>query len=209
MIHTNILDEQRKNILPLLKVVNQYGFYLAGGTSLALQIGHRDSEDFDFFKEGSFNTEELYKKLEESFKGHVLFVTKDEEDTLYIEIDNHIKLSFFRYNYKLVNPLIELEYFPLSSILDIACMKLAALRNRAVLKDYVDLYYILQEYDLATILKACSEKYPHMDSNVFLRGLTYTDDVEIQKIIFKNGYQITMKEIDKLLQSQVKNYYKV
>jgi predicted nucleotidyltransferase component of viral defense system len=208
MIHIDILDEERTNILPLLSVVNEYKFYLAGGTSLALQIGHRDSEDFDFFREGSFNTEELSQKLEESFKGHVLLVTKEEEDTLYIEVDNNIKLSFFRYNYAMINPLIEFDYFPLASIMDIACMKLAALRNRAVLKDYVDLYYILQTNALKDITKACSRKYPLIDSNVFLRGLTYTDDVEIQKIIFKNGYQVTMKEIDKLLQAQVKNYYK-
>ena len=54
-IHWNILDEKRKNILPLLKTFSiDEGFYLAGGTGLALQIGHRDSIDFDFFKKGDF-----------------------------------------------------------------------------------------------------------------------------------------------------------
>jgi hypothetical protein len=62
-LHWDILDEKRKSILPLLKRVSEQGFYLAGGTGLALQLGHRDSIDFDFFIEGGFDTATLLSQL--------------------------------------------------------------------------------------------------------------------------------------------------
>lgn len=63
----NILDKKRKDILPLFKSFKK-DFYLAGGTALALQVGHRDSIDFDFFTQKTINTITLFKKLKKSLK---------------------------------------------------------------------------------------------------------------------------------------------
>ncbi|MEK7472948.1 MAG: nucleotidyl transferase AbiEii/AbiGii toxin family protein [Patescibacteria group bacterium] len=54
--HTSILDKNQKDILPKLSFLSKDGFYLAGGTALALQIGHRTSVDFDFFVKKHFNS---------------------------------------------------------------------------------------------------------------------------------------------------------
>lgn len=208
MIHLDILDEERKKILPLLSKIKQLNFYLAGGTALALQLGHRDSIDFDFFREGSFDTKEFFKSLSEIFSGYKINLTQDEEDTLSLELNEAIKFSFFRYNYPLINELNkELEFFPLASITDIGCMKLAAIRDRAVLKDYVDLYYILKNIDLITLIEAVKNKYPSIDPNIFLKGMTYTDDVLLEKVDFKKGYEIDLKTINNFLNQKVKQYY--
>lgn len=151
----------------------------------------------------------MFAKLKTIFHEHSLLITKEDENTLYLEVDNQIKLSFFRYSYKLVEPLVQSEHFPLASILDIACMKLAALRQRAVLKDYVDLYYIFQRYDLSMVLNACQEKYPNVDKNVFLRALIYTSDIENQRIIFKNEHRIALSQIEGFLQKLVRDYYSI
>ena len=58
----NIFDNNRKELLPLLKEFKNE-FYLAGGTALALQLGHRISVDFDFFALDDFNLNSLQKKL--------------------------------------------------------------------------------------------------------------------------------------------------
>lgn len=55
----NILDKKRLEILPLLENFKK-DFYLAGGTGLALQLGHRDSIDFDFFSLGKVDTVKLF-----------------------------------------------------------------------------------------------------------------------------------------------------
>ncbi|MEJ2618234.1 MAG: nucleotidyl transferase AbiEii/AbiGii toxin family protein, partial [Ignavibacteriaceae bacterium] len=52
----SILDKKRKDLLPLLKEFKDK-FYLAGGTALALQLGHRSSDDFDFFSFEHFEIE--------------------------------------------------------------------------------------------------------------------------------------------------------
>ena len=63
----NILDNNRKELLPLLKEFKNE-FYLAGGTALALQLGHRISIDFDFFALDDFNLNSLQKKLKRYLK---------------------------------------------------------------------------------------------------------------------------------------------
>lgn len=103
-----ILDKKRLDILPLFKSFKDR-FYLAGGTSLALQIGHRDSVDFDFFSEEDINTEELFEQLREIFKGHALLKIQEEPNTLTVLIDESINVSFFTYKYTLINKTISDE----------------------------------------------------------------------------------------------------
>jgi hypothetical protein len=61
---------------------------------LALQIGHRDSIDFDFFTAKSFSSQELFIKLKEAFIGLEMIKVQEEKDTLTVLIDEKIKVSF-------------------------------------------------------------------------------------------------------------------
>ncbi len=65
----NILDTKGKSILPFLEPLKD-DFYLAGGTALALQIGHRDNIDFDFFTETDFNSSNIFQSMETIFKDY-------------------------------------------------------------------------------------------------------------------------------------------
>src|SRR3989339_21131 len=137
----DILNKDRKNILHLLRYFKKE-FYLAGGTGLALQIGHRDSADFDFFIKGDFFTVDLFKKIKTLFAGYNIKKTQEDKDTLSVSVGGNIKLSFFTYKYKLINHIISDSNLTIASILDIGCMKLAAITGRATEKDYIDLYFI-------------------------------------------------------------------
>src|SRR3989344_2520717 len=94
----DILDTERMNILPKLSFLKDR-FYLAGGTGLALQLGHRDSVDFDFFAKESFNTFDVYKELLEVFGQENITKTLEEKGTLGVVLNKNIKLSFFSYPY--------------------------------------------------------------------------------------------------------------
>jgi len=76
-------------------------FYLAGGTALALHLGHRRSVDRDSFRPESFDPTELIRSLD---RVGTLAVRRGEQDTLTIEI-NHVTTSFFAYPHALVQPL--------------------------------------------------------------------------------------------------------
>lgn len=201
----NILNKKRIDILPFLKAFKK-DFYLAGGTGLALQLGHRDSVDFDFFSLKEIDTKKLFLRIKDIFKGHSIKKVQDLKNTLTVFIDEDIKLSFFTYDYQLIDKLIDEPYFKIASIKDIACMKLSAIVSRASNKDYIDLYYILQEISLKEILKCLEKKMPELEINLVLKSLIYFKDIEKEKIRFKNNRNIDFKQIKDFFQKLIKNF---
>jgi Nucleotidyl transferase AbiEii toxin, Type IV TA system len=184
-LHFDILDAERRAILPNLRVFKEQGFYLAGGTALALMLGHRDSIDFDFFTEKEFDTKKLFSDIEKAFAGHHTDITQEEKNTLSILIDQNIRISFITYAYPLLNPLVLIENISLASLEDIGCMKLSAITGRSSVKDYVDLYFILQHTSLETLLELAKRKLPSLDELVILKSLGYFDDVRDEVILYK------------------------
>ncbi|MBI4235120.1 nucleotidyl transferase AbiEii/AbiGii toxin family protein [Candidatus Peregrinibacteria bacterium] len=200
-----ILDKKRSNILPLFESFKK-DFYLAGGTALALQIGHRDSIDFDFFSKKSIDTNKLFANLKEIFKNHQILKVHEEKNTLTVIIEKDIKLSFLTYPYTLIDKLIETENFKMASIREIGCMKLSAITGRATLKDYIDLYFILEKIKLAELLSLAQKKFPDLDTNLILKSLVYFEDLEKGPIKFENNNKINIKEIKKFFEKKVKSY---
>lgn len=198
-----ILDKTRLEILPYVQFLKS-DFYLAGGTALALQLGHRDSVDFDFFTSRDFNPNNLYEKIREKIPDYTITKTQEEKNTLTVLIRENIKFSFFSYDYKLIKDSIKEDYICLASIEDIACMKLLAILSRATNKDYIDLYYILQHYELEYILSVCKQKFPEIDINLILKSLIYFKDVESEPIKFKRGSEIDFEQIKSYLIDSVK-----
>lgn len=199
----DILDKERMEILPKLSFLKGR-FYLAGGTGLALQLGHRDSIDFDFFTKENFDTFDLYKELLEKFGQENIQKTLEEKNTLYVVLNGNIKLSFFSYPYALLESLVKEKFLDIADVADIGCMKLSAVVGRAVEKDYIDLYFILKQITLTELLSKAKEKMPDLDRNLILKSLIYLDDVEEENIIFKNNFKISIPEVKKFLEEEVK-----
>ncbi|OIP87366.1 hypothetical protein CO009_01465 [Candidatus Shapirobacteria bacterium CG_4_8_14_3_um_filter_35_11] len=207
-MYWDILDTNRKNILPkLAKITN--GFYLAGGTALALQLGHRDSIDFDFFSPKQFSNTKLFQKIENIFINHKILKTQDEKDTLSVTIDNNIKFSFITYKYKLIKPLINSKYFDIASIEDIGCMKLSAIVSRYLLKDYVDIYWILHQISLPNLIILNQQKHQNLDTNLVLKSLVYFDDIIPEPILYKNNKEISFDVLKQFLTQTVTSFSRV
>lgn len=203
----DILDEERKSILPYFADFKDT-YYLAGGTGLALQIGHRDSIDFDFFRPESFSAEALRQQLEGILRDKKIAVIQEEKDTLTVLINEKIKISFFSYPYPLIKPLVSSQFFNLASIEDVGCMKLSAITSRSVLKDYVDLFFILKHISLTDLLRLTEEKFPNFNSTVSLKSLTYFDDITQEPILYKHGHEVSFETIKEFLQNQVRQAMK-
>ncbi|MFH1294989.1 MAG: nucleotidyl transferase AbiEii/AbiGii toxin family protein [bacterium] len=148
-------------------------FYLAGGTALALQLGHRKSIDLDFFTPNQLSNDLLTQSLI-PFKPTI---TQQDKMTLNTLIDN-VKVSFLNYPYPLLEKTVRFQNIELASVLDIACMKLIAVAQRGTKKDFVDLYTILNTYKLGEILQACEKKYQGVNYQRLhiLKSLVYFDD---------------------------------
>jgi hypothetical protein len=136
-------------------------FYLAGGTALALQLGHRRSVDLDFFSETDFVHDHTRREILNALPGQEIEVVENVDGKLLL-LAKDIHLGFFSYGYPLLAPLLEFERVRLATILDIGLMKLDALLGRGARKDFYDLYFICCQIPLADLLEAGTRKYPQM-----------------------------------------------
>ncbi|MBA4405640.1 hypothetical protein C0389_00010 [bacterium] len=197
-----ILGSERIKILPLLKAFKD-DYYLAGGTGLALQIGHRESVDFDFFALRNYDLSSLNEKIRSIFKNYKITVIQFETDTYSIILDDEIKLSFFKIKDMVILPLIQNEWFQLCNAIEIGAMKVAAL-FRGAYRDYVDIYFILMNNSLESILELCNKKYHEFDQALYLKALLSYDDIEETPIKYLRGKEKKPKEIFSLIGEKVK-----
>jgi len=153
-------------------------FYLAGGTALALHLGHRQSIDFDFFTQEAFRTRSLIEYVRPFGDFELL---SEAENTLY-GIINDVRISFFTYNYPIIRTMYRYHQLAILDMLDIALMKLEAISGRGSKKDFIDLYFLLQHFSFETLFAEYEVKYGIGVSNHYhlLKSLVYFDDAEAQ-----------------------------
>jgi len=203
----SILSRKQIKLLEQLGFLKKYGFYLAGGTALAIHVGHRTSLDFDFYTKKSFDSKKLMRLLEKKFEKTILL--QKDEDTLIVKI-NDVAVSFFKYTYPLIFPLVKQGKFPfMASKEDIAAMKIIAISDRGTKRDFIDIYFLLQEFSLKKILGFVKKKYPNFNIYVALRGLTYFVDADKKQTrrlyLF---YNVFWNKIKIFLIDEVKKYRK-
>jgi len=152
------------------------GFALAGGTALALQLGHRISIDLDFFSYQPFNTNELTKRISSDFRLDKEFI-EIEENTLNCIINN-VRVQFLTHNYQQVRPDLNDGTIRLYSLSDSAAMKLNAVTNRGAKKDFFDIAALLEVFSLNDMLNFYTKKYNVVNYQHVLKSLSYFEDAE-------------------------------
>ncbi len=190
--------------LELLKKLMQIDKFkelrLVGGTSLALQIGHRQSIDIDLFgtlEVDEFELAEILKKT-----GSVTLLKKTKNINVYL-IDG-IKVDIVNYNYPWLKEIIFENNIRLAGKQDISAMKIAAITGRGSKKDFIDISFLLKKFSLKEMLKFYKLKYNDASEILALKSLTYFDDAdseEAPKMLLPMNWENVKKEIrNKLLQ---------
>jgi len=175
MLHENAVEPGTLELLKRLQKVSVLDdFHLAGGTALALHIGHRWSVDLDLFTLKDFDVPYIVEFLEESFN---FYSDHTSANTIRGSIQT-VKTDLIAHKYQLVDPIVMVEGIRLYSIADIAAMKLNAIAgNGTRLKDFADIYYILQQYSLADILDFYKIKYQQRNVLHLLKSLVWFNDI--------------------------------
>jgi hypothetical protein len=158
----------------LMKLPRLQAYNLAGGTSLALQIGHRRSLDLDLFGEAEMDFNGLVSEL--SKVGAV--EESSRSDVALQLVLNGIKVDIVRYQYALLENLQIEDGLRLLSLADIAAMKIAAVSNRGIKRDFYDIYFLQRTFSLVHMLKLFKRKYPHSNVLHAIRSLCYFEDAE-------------------------------
>jgi hypothetical protein len=151
-------------------------FYLAGGTALALQLGHRTSVDLDFFTGKPFDEGKMIENL--AAIGKIEILQKERQSITGI-LDG-VKISFLGYPYPILKPALSFQGAAIASIEDVACMKLDALASRGTKRDFIDLYCIGKTLPLKEVVGLFQMKYASIHYNLLhiKKSLAYFDDAE-------------------------------
>jgi hypothetical protein len=191
-MHREVLTKPAAALFPSLSRFS--GFYLAGGTALALQLGHRVSVDFDLFS-GDGITPSLLPRVQRVFAASVSpLVNNTHELTVIVQ---GVKVTFLTYPFPILEPLVVFEGIPLLSIREIAATKAYTIGRRGSLKDYVDLYYVLSERHstLLDIIETAEKKFgAEFNSRLFLEQLVYLDDLDDAEVQFLKPL-VTLREM--------------
>lgn len=152
-------------------------FYLAGGTGLALSLGHRKSDDLDFFSSRPFVAQDLLEMLGHRLGGVELRAA--QRQTLHVRVRG-AKVIFLGYRYPLLFPVARFGAVAVADPRDIACMKLSAIAGRGTRRDFLDLFAVARTHALSALLEMFERKYravPHSRLHL-LKSLVYFDDAE-------------------------------
>lgn len=178
--------------------------YLAGGSSLALQFGHRRSIDFDFFSESEFET----KFVKNSLKKIGTYLEENLTPKTMVGTFNNVKFSLFYYPYPLISKTKEYAGISLAHPEDIAAMKLVAITDRGTKKDYIDLYFLSKKlYSFEDMFSFYDKKYHNFETNklTLLKALQFFEDAEssempemIEKITWEKVKKFFQKEVVRL-----------
>ncbi len=148
--------------------------YLAGGTAIAIQLGHRKSNDLDFFTPTKFSEITWEEKLKEEFN---LKTTQRDWQTIAGNIDQ-IKFSLFYYHHRLIESPISWNSTLLASLPDLAAIKLDTIISRGAKRDFIDIYFLSQKYSLPKLFEFYQKKFHNFSEREIMikKALVYFDD---------------------------------
>ena len=195
MLHKETVSKEMWELLQtLMKDEMLKDYVLVGGTALALRLGHRLSVDIDLFTVKDFDSNAMFSHL------HNTYGAKEEEsriqnNTVFTYVNN-VKVDIITHKYPLLNPLEENEGIRMISNEDIGAMKIHAIHQSGQrLKDFVDMYYLLEDKPLKFYLQAYERKY---EGNAFWAGRALSFFGNIRK-----EYDVSM------IEGKVKNWTKI
>lgn len=205
-MYLKCLTPAARNVLKVIApVVDKKGFVLAGGTAIALYLGHRLSVDYDFFTLRSFRPDRLHQAI----NGLNLETTvlQEEPGTLTLSADG-VKVSFFHYPYAFLGVTSKLYGVKVAGLIDIASMKLMALTQRGAKRDYVDLYWILQNVPFSKIAENMVKRYGSNRVNPLVIGkaLVFFQDADADPDPEYLGNRIAWAKIKKYLADHVQQF---
>lgn len=177
-----------KNAKKSLALIGESGLlknaYLAGGTALALQIGHRESVDFDFFTMRAFNETAMVQRLNKLLPD---FYLERKEWRTILGYVGKTRFSYFFYEYPLLFKAKKWNGVDMADPRDIAAMKIAALADRGTKRDFIDLYFIFEVEKIVSLdeaLRIYDKKFKKLKQNKLhiIKSLAYFGDAESEKM---------------------------
>lgn len=203
MLHKETVEKGTMDLVNKLMADEKLAsFNLVGGTALALKIGHRKSIDIDLFTSTDFNSQEISDHLTANYNVTRIQVIPNGVFTL---IDG-IKVDLLAHKYPLIEDLETIDGIRLVSLKDIGAMKLNAIYNNGTrLKDFVDIYALLENFSFQELLQASEKKYPENTISMVKHALIHHEDIDFTVPIDYTGEEIKWPDIADRLKKAFQN----
>jgi predicted nucleotidyltransferase component of viral defense system len=184
-------DKRKESLVRVLDKILASGVlpsdsYLAGGTAVFLHLNHRISIDLDFFSPGAFTAIIVLERLKQEFKPVQIEII--EKDTLIAFLDDQqVKFSLFHFPFKLLEPVTQMKlssgmHNRVASMTDLEAMKIVAIAQRGSIKDFIDLFYLINrtQHSIDDLIQSVLRKF-EVDPNYVYHlktALVYFADAE-------------------------------
>jgi hypothetical protein len=178
MFHLSTIEEETYHTLKAIFTIPeiQDSFALAGGTSLALQLGHRHSIDLAIFSPTTFDTRDLELVLSSTYSLDFEFVNRSNR--MLFAYLNRIKCDFVHEPANLIQPFLQYEGVNYFHIEDIAAMKMHTVCGRGKKKDFFDIYVLIETFGWSRMLEWFEKKYGSNQFYFLWRSITYFTDAD-------------------------------
>jgi hypothetical protein len=199
MFKRTLPEASQRLLSELHNDISQLKFYLGGGNGLAMQLGHRISEDFDFFTTEKFQPDLLSRSLENKYEYQETMISAG---TLYCNIEG-VKTSFIFYQIPLIYPVVKFGKIEIADWQDIMAEKFKVLSQRGSRKDFHDVYacFNIRNLSIAEGISILKRRFAETNINYYhiLKSLVYFEDAENepQLILLKPVAWQTVKDFFK------------
>lgn len=155
---------------------------MVGGTAIALQLGHRQSVDFDLFTAKKLNKSKIKQLYAETpFPKTIIF---EDTDQIHFNI-NGVKVTFFQYPFPVAHNTAWEKNISMPDLLSLAAMKAYALGRRSKWKDYVDLYFLLKDFSVKDISQRAEQLFGAdlFSAKLFVQQLAFHKDIDYSETV--------------------------
>ena len=197
-----VLPDTLELLKALMRMPELVNMRLVGGTSLALQYGHRRSIDLDLFGEADEDTEELTEALRENVDKVVVGGHSKRIKAYYL---NNVKVDIVNYSYPWIDNAIIEDGIRLASPKDIAAMKVNAVIGRGTKKDFIDIFYLLKHFTFYDLIQFYLKKYPDGSEYRALLSMAYFDDADPQPMPYMFE-QVEWEDIKQCIKHEVEYF---
>ncbi len=197
-MHDEILTENQIKLLGLLPVFKD-SYYLAGGTALALQIGHRRSIDFDLLTEYDIEPLKIREKIRRfNYSIETTIESTREEYTI---VTGGVKITFLHYPFNIEHNIWFDNIITMPDILTISAMKAYTIGRRGKWKDYVDFYFVFKyHYKISDVVQKARQIFSgEFNERLFREQLCYYDDIDYSEEVEYLGQHPSVEEIKEFL----------
>ncbi|MDM1521440.1 nucleotidyl transferase AbiEii/AbiGii toxin family protein [Myroides odoratimimus] len=197
-----VINELWELLQRLMKDDKLKEFILVGGTALALKIGHRLSVDIDLFSTTDFAPNSLANYLQNNYDAEI---TRIANNTVLAYIKD-IKVDLIAHKYPLVNSIEFIDNVRMYSNEDIGAMKLHAIyQSGERVKDFIDMYFLLEANSLKVYLDAYQKKYNGNINWVTKSLLHYQEITSFKGVNVLPNKHVEWEEVTNRLQKAVSN----